>query len=68
MGADAVKLLAQFEPTEPISAEHQFQLIEHVYDECKKHDILMLLETGRVPLRRREEDRRELPRPQGRRR
>ena len=49
MGADAVKLLAQFEPTEPLSAEHQFQLIEHVYAECKKHDILMLLETVAFP-------------------
>jgi tagatose 1,6-diphosphate aldolase len=49
MGADAVKLLAQFEPTEPISAEHQFQLIEHVYTECQKHDILMLLETVAFP-------------------
>ena len=49
MGADAVKLLAQFEPTEPHSAEHQFQLIEHVYTECIKHDILMLLETVAFP-------------------
>jgi tagatose 1,6-diphosphate aldolase len=49
MGADAVKLLAQFEPTEPMSAEHQFQLIEHVYTECEKHDILMLLETVAFP-------------------
>jgi tagatose 1,6-diphosphate aldolase len=49
MGADAVKLLAQFEPTEPISCEHQFQLIDHVYEECKKHDILMLLETVSFP-------------------
>ena len=49
MGADAVKLLAQFEPTEPISAEHQFQLIEHVYAECKKYDILLLLETVAFP-------------------
>ncbi len=49
MGADAVKLLAQFEPTEPISAEHQFQLIEHVYNECKKFDILLLLETVSFP-------------------
>ena len=49
MGADAVKLLAQYEPTEPHSAEHQFQLIEHVYDECLKHDILMLLETVAFP-------------------
>jgi tagatose 1,6-diphosphate aldolase len=49
MGADAVKLLAQFEPTEPDSAERQFQLVEHVHHECKKHDILMLLETVSFP-------------------
>jgi tagatose 1,6-diphosphate aldolase len=49
MGADAVKLLAQFEPTEPISGEHQFQVVEDVYNECKKHDILMLLETVSFP-------------------
>ncbi len=35
IGADAVKLLAQFEPTEPESAEHQFALIQQVYEECK---------------------------------
>jgi tagatose 1,6-diphosphate aldolase len=49
MRADAVKLLAQYEPTEPRSAEHQFQLIEHIHSECKKHDILMLLETVVFP-------------------
>jgi tagatose 1,6-diphosphate aldolase len=49
MGADAVKLLAQFEPTEPESAEHQFALIEEVCNECRKHDILMLLETVSFP-------------------
>lgn len=49
MGADAVKLLAQFEPTEPNSAEHQFQVVEHVYQECKKHDILLLLEAVSFP-------------------
>jgi tagatose 1,6-diphosphate aldolase len=49
IGADAVKLLAQFEPTEPESAEHQFKLIEHVYEECRKLDILMLLETVAFP-------------------
>lgn len=49
MGADAVKLLAQFEPTEPDSAEHQFQLVEHVYSECKEHDLLLLLETVSFP-------------------
>jgi tagatose 1,6-diphosphate aldolase len=48
-GADAVKLLAPFEPTEPASAEHQFNLIERVYEDCKKHDILMLLETVAFP-------------------
>lgn len=49
IGADAVKLLAQFEPTEPASAEHQFSLIKQVYDECQKHDILLLLETVAFP-------------------
>ncbi|HMC67360.1 MAG TPA: tagatose 1,6-diphosphate aldolase, partial [Gemmataceae bacterium] len=49
LGADAVKLLAQFEPTEPDSAEHQFQFIQQVYQECQKHDILMLLETVAFP-------------------
>ena len=49
MGADAVKLLAQFEPTEPDSAERQFQLVEHVHSECKKFDILLLLETVSFP-------------------
>ncbi len=48
-GADAVKLLAQFEPTETQSAEHQFNLVSRVYDECKKHDILMLLEPIAFP-------------------
>jgi tagatose 1,6-diphosphate aldolase len=48
-GADAVKLLAPFEPTEPASAEHQFQLIQRVYQECQKHDILLLLETVAFP-------------------
>jgi len=37
------------EPTEPVSAEHQFQVIEHVASECKKYDILMLLETVAFP-------------------
>jgi tagatose 1,6-diphosphate aldolase len=49
MGADAVKLLAQFEPTEEISAEHQFNLVRKVYEECQKHDILMLLEPVAFP-------------------
>ena len=49
MGADAVKLLAPFEPGEPVSAEHQFALIEHVFKECKKYDILFLLEPVAFP-------------------
>lgn len=49
LGADAVKLLAQYEPGEPESAEHQFAFIQDVYNECKKHDILLLLETVAFP-------------------
>jgi tagatose 1,6-diphosphate aldolase len=49
IGADAVKLLAQFEPTELNSAEHQFALVQRVYEECQKYDILMLLEPIAFP-------------------
>ena len=49
VGADAVKLLAPFEPGELLSAEHQFSLIRHVYEECKKYDILFLLEPVAFP-------------------
>jgi tagatose 1,6-diphosphate aldolase len=49
IGADAVKLLAQFEPTEYDSAEHQLALVQHVYEECRKQDILMLLEPIAFP-------------------
>jgi tagatose 1,6-diphosphate aldolase len=49
MGADAVKLLAPYEPGEKVSAEHQFSLIQHVYDECIKYDILFLLEPVSFP-------------------
>ncbi len=49
MGANAVKLLAQFEPTEEISAEHQFNLVRKIYDDCQKHDILLLLEPVAFP-------------------
>lgn len=45
IGADAVKLLAQFEPSDPVSSEHQYALVDHVYRECQKHDILLVLET-----------------------
>ena len=48
-GADAVKLLAPFEPNEPASAEHQYSLVQQVYQECQKHDILLLLETVAFP-------------------
>ncbi len=50
MGADAVKLLAPFEPTEPTSGEHQFQMIEQIYEECRRYDILMLLEPVAFPI------------------
>jgi tagatose 1,6-diphosphate aldolase len=43
-GADAVKLLAQFEPAEFDSAERNFQFTRQIHDECLKHDILFLLE------------------------
>jgi tagatose 1,6-diphosphate aldolase len=49
MGADAVKLLAPFEPGEPISAEHQFAMIEEVFHDCRRHDILFLLEPVAFP-------------------
>ncbi len=51
MGADAVKLLAQFEPTEADSAEKNLALIEKVCDECKRHDILFLLEPISFPFK-----------------
>jgi tagatose 1,6-diphosphate aldolase len=50
MGADAVKFLAQFEPTEPESADANFALVEKVYDECRRHDILLLLEAVAFPM------------------
>lgn len=43
-GADAVKLLAQFEPAEFDSAERNFQFTLRMYEECLQHDILFLLE------------------------
>lgn len=49
MGADAVKLLAPFEPGEPISAEHQLAFIEEVANDCRKYDILFLLEPVAFP-------------------
>jgi tagatose 1,6-diphosphate aldolase len=49
MGADAVKLLAPFEPGEPISAEHQLAMIQEVYEACRRFDILFLLEPVAFP-------------------
>ncbi|HEY1188852.1 MAG TPA: tagatose 1,6-diphosphate aldolase [Gemmata sp.] len=43
-GADAVKLLAQFEPTEFDSAEKNFEFTRQMYEQCIEHDILFLLE------------------------
>ncbi len=43
-GADAVKLLAQFEPAEFDSAERNFEFVRQIEAECVKHDILFLLE------------------------
>ena len=43
-GADAVKLLAQFEPDEFDSAEKNFEFTRQIYDACIKNDILFLLE------------------------
>jgi len=48
-GADAVKLLAQFEPEELDSAEKNFELTRRVYEECIQHDILFLLEPIHFP-------------------
>jgi tagatose 1,6-diphosphate aldolase len=49
MGADAVKLLAPFEPGEPISGEHQLAFIEDVANDCRRFDILFLLEPVAFP-------------------
>ena len=48
-GADAVKLLAQFEPDEVDSAEHNFEFTRQVYEACVEHDILFLLEPIHFP-------------------
>jgi tagatose 1,6-diphosphate aldolase len=48
-GADAVKLLAQFEPGEFDSAERNFEFTRQIHDECIKHDILFLLEPIHFP-------------------
>jgi tagatose 1,6-diphosphate aldolase len=48
-GADAVKLLAFFEPDEHDSAERNFEFTKQMHDECLKHDILCLLEPLHFP-------------------
>lgn len=48
-GADAVKLLAQFEPEEFDSAEKNFAFTQRIYEECVQHDILFLLEPIHFP-------------------
>jgi tagatose 1,6-diphosphate aldolase len=48
-GADAVKVLAPFEPNELDSAEHQFAFLQQIYAECQRHDILLLLEPIAFP-------------------
>ena len=48
-GADAVKLLAQFEPAEFDSAEKNFEFTRQIYNDCVKHDILFLLEPIHFP-------------------
>ena len=48
-GADAVKLLAQFEPDEFDSAERNFEFTRQIYDQCIHNDILFLLEPLHFP-------------------
>jgi tagatose 1,6-diphosphate aldolase len=48
-GADAVKLLAQFEPGEFDSAERNFEFTRQISEECARHDILFLLEPLHFP-------------------
>ncbi len=50
VGADAVKLLAPFEPTEPTSGEHNLAFIQEIYEACRKNDILFLLEPVAFPI------------------
>lgn len=48
-GADAVKLLAQFEPGEFDSAERNFEFTRQIAEECTRQDILFLLEPIHFP-------------------
>jgi tagatose 1,6-diphosphate aldolase len=58
-GADAVKLLAPYEPDQRDSAEHQFAFVQEIYDECRKHDILMLLEPVAIEYKKNEKGEKE---------
>lgn len=49
MGVDVIKLLVQFEPTELDSAAYQFDFMMKVYEDCRKFDILFLLEPTAFP-------------------
>jgi tagatose 1,6-diphosphate aldolase len=51
MGCDGAKLLLPFDPFEPRSAEAQLATLERVADECRRFDLLFLLETTFVPPR-----------------
>jgi tagatose 1,6-diphosphate aldolase len=51
MGADAVKLLAPYEPGERNSAEHQFAFVQEIYEQARKFDLLMLLEPVAMELK-----------------
>jgi tagatose 1,6-diphosphate aldolase len=55
-GADAVKLLAQFEPGEYDSAEKNFEFTRQIYESCIEHDILFLLEPIHFPYNGEKED------------
>ncbi len=44
-GADAIKLLAYYHPdASPATLKHQQAFVQHVGDECEKHDLPFLLE------------------------
>lgn len=50
MGVDVVKLLVQFEPSELDSASYQFDFMMKVYEDCRKYDMLFLLEPTAFPM------------------
>ena len=64
IGADAVKLLAPYEPDQRDSAEHQFAFVQEIYDECRKYDILMLLEPVAIEYKKNEKGEKETKKSQ----